>query len=51
MAMYGFNIIPLIKFLSVDDVTQKWYADDGNLSNLQIVPDKLYHWVNFSATT
>ena len=32
-------IIPLIKLFSVDDVTQKWYADDGNavgkLSNLR----------------
>ena len=28
--MYGLAIIPLIKLLSVDDVTQKWYADDGN---------------------
>ena len=39
MAMYGLAIIPLIKLLSVDDVTQKWYADDGNavakLSNLR----------------
>ena len=45
MAMYGLAIIPLIKFLSVDDVTQKWYADDGNavgkLSNLRTVLDKI----------
>ena len=45
MAMYGLAIIPLIKLLSVDDVTQKWYADDGNavgkLSNLRSVHDKI----------
>ena len=45
MALYGLAIIPLIKFLSVDDVTQKWYADDGNavgkLSNLRTVLDKI----------
>ena len=45
MAMYGLAIIPLIKLLSVDDVTQKWYADDGNavgkLSNLRTVLEKI----------
>ena len=45
MAMYGLAIIPLIKILSVDNVTRKWYADDGNavgnLSNLRIVLDKI----------
>ena len=45
MAMYGLAIIPLIKLLSVDDVTHKWYADDGNavlkLSNLRTVLDKI----------
>ena len=45
MTMYGLAIIPLIKLLSVDDVTQKWYADDGNavgkLSNLRTVLDKI----------
>ena len=45
MAMYGLAIIPLIKLLSVDDVTQKWYADDGNavgiLRNLRTVLVKI----------
>ena len=45
MAMYGLAIILLIKLLSVDDLTQKWYADDGNavgkLSNLRTVLDKI----------
>ena len=45
MAMYGLAIIPHIKLLSEDDVTQKWYADDGNavgkLSNLRTVLDKI----------
>ena len=45
MAMYSLAIIPLIKLLSVDDVTQKWYADDGNavgkLSNLRTVLYKI----------
>ena len=45
MAMYGLAIIPLIKLLSADDVTQKWYADDGKavgkLSNLRTVLDKI----------
>ena len=42
--MYGLAIIPLINFLSVNNLTQKWYADDGNavgnLSNLRTVLDK-----------
>ena len=29
MSMYSLAIIPLIKLLSVDNVTQKWFADDG----------------------
>ena len=45
MAMYGLAIIPLIKLLSVDNVIQKWYADDGNavgnLSNLRTILDKI----------
>ena len=45
MAMYGLAIKPLIKLLSVDNVTQKWYADDGNavgkLSNLRTVLDEI----------
>ena len=58
MFMYGPAMIPLIKLLSVEDVTQKWYAGDknavGKLSfKLQFQPSsiKIYHWVNFSATT
>ena len=47
LATYGLAIIPLIKLLSVDNATQKWYADDGNtvgnLSNLKTVLNKLYH--------
>ena len=43
--MYGPTIIPLIKLLSVDDVTQKWYTDDGKavgkLGNLRTVLDKI----------
>ena len=30
MAMYGVAIIPLIEPVSTDNVTHKWYADDGN---------------------
>ena len=45
MAMFGPAIILLIKLLSVDNVTQKWYADDRNsvaiFSNLQTVLDKI----------
>ena len=45
MAMYSLAIIPIIKLLSVDNVTQKGYADDGNavgkLSNLRTVLDKI----------
>ena len=45
MAMYGLAIINPIKILSVDDVIQKWYADDrnavGKLSNLRTVLDKI----------
>ena len=45
MSMYGLAIIPLIKLLSVDNVTLKWYTDDGNavdnLSNLRTVLVKI----------
>ena len=45
MAMYGLAIIPLINLLSVDDVTQKWYAVDGRavgkVRNLRTVLDKI----------
>ena len=45
MAMYGTAKIPLIKLLSVDNVIQKCYADDGNavgkLNNLRTVLDKI----------
>ena len=51
MDMYGLAIIPLIKPSSVDDVIQKWYADDGNavgkLNNLQTVLDKIVSLVKF----
>ena len=44
MAIYGLAIIPLKKLLSDDNVTQKWYADDGNavgkLSTLRTILDK-----------
>ena len=45
MAKHGLAIIPLITLLSIDNVTQKWYADEGNavgnLSNLRTVLDKI----------
>ena len=45
MAMYGLAIIPLIKLLSLDNVIQKWDADNGNavgkLTNLRTVLDKI----------
>ena len=41
MAMYGLAIIPLIKLLSVDDVTQKRYADNGNAVGKRTVLDKI----------
>ena len=51
MAMYGLAIISLLKLLAVDDVTQKWYPDDGNavgkLSNLRTVLDKIVSLGNF----
>ena len=30
MAMYGIDILPLIKRLNVTKTSEKWYADDGN---------------------
>ena len=51
MSKYGLAIIPLIKILSVDNVTQKRYTDDGNavvkLSNLPTVLDKILWLGNF----
>ena len=48
--MKGLAIIPLIKLLSIENLTQKWYADNGfavgKLSNLRTVIDNL----NFLAT-
>ena len=32
MAMYGVAILPLIETLAKHDVTQRWFADDGNFS-------------------
>ena len=51
MAMYGLARIPLIIFLSEDNVTHKWYADDGHpagkLSKLRTVLDKIVSAGNF----
>ena len=45
MARYSLAIIRLMKLLSADNVSQKWYADDGNaigkLSNLRTVLDQI----------
>ena len=45
MAMYGIAILPLIELVQNPKVTQKWYADDGNvagsLDDLKVVHDKL----------
>ena len=45
MAMYGIEIIPLIELLHKPNVTQKWYADDGNaagdLKSLRAILDNL----------
>ena len=46
MAMYGVAILPLIDMLEDQNLTHKWYADDGNvagsLESLRFVLDKLY---------
>ena len=46
MAMYGVAILPLIDMLEDQNLTHKWYADDGNvagsLESLRLVLDKLY---------
>ena len=46
MAMYGVATIPLIHMLEDQNLTHKWYADDGNmagsLESLRIMLDKLY---------
>ena len=46
MAMYGVAILPLIDMLEDQNLTHKWYADDGNvagsLETLRLVLDKLY---------
>ena len=43
MAMYGIAILPLIKRVMSDNVTQKWYADDGNAAGSIPLLSKLYH--------
>ena len=46
MTMYGVATLPLIDMLEDQNLTLKWYADDGNvagsLQSLRIVLDKLY---------
>ena len=45
MAMYGIGINPRIELLQKQNITQKWYADDGgaagDLRSLRAIPDKL----------
>ena len=45
MAMNGIGIIPLIELLQKPNVTQKWYADDGNaagdLKSLRAILDNV----------
>ena len=45
MAMYGIAILPLIELVQDPKITQKWYADDGNvagsLDDMKVVHDKL----------
>ena len=43
MAMYGIAILPLIKRVMSDNVTQKWYADNGNAAGSIPLLSKLYH--------
>ena len=43
MAMYGIAILPLIKRVMSNDVTQKWFADDGNAAGAVASLFKLYH--------
>ena len=46
MAMYGVATLPLIDMLEDQNLTHKWYADDGyvagSLESLRIALDKLY---------
>ena len=45
MAMYGIAILPLIDLIQKTNITQKWYADDGNvtgsLKDLKAVHEQL----------
>ena len=43
MAIYGIAILPLIKRVMSNDVTQKWFADDGNGAGSIASLSKLYH--------
>ena len=43
MAMYGIAILPLIKRVMSNDVTHKWFADDGNAAGSIASLLKLYH--------
>ena len=43
MAMYGIAILPLIKRVISNDVTHKWFADDGNAAGSIASLLKLYH--------
>ena len=43
--MYGIAIVPLIDLIKKTNITQKWYADDGNvtgsLNDLEAVHEQL----------
>ena len=43
MAMYGIAILPLIKRVMSNNVTHKWFADDGNAAGSISSLLKLYH--------
>ena len=46
MALYRVAVLPLIDMLEDQNMTHKWYADDGNVTgsieSVRIVLDKLY---------
>ena len=41
LAMYGLATLPLMKLVNINSLTQKWYADGGNLKSLQRVLDNI----------
>ena len=52
MSMYGLALLPLMRMLEDTEITQKWYADDGNAvgearRNIEALQETATTWTCF----